>query len=142
MNGKKIAGILISKFEIDGQAILSIGIGINFNNAPLTQNRDYQSGCLSEVYKNLPDKDLFAEYLGINILDVLKNFKDRGFLPYQDYWMEYAYLKKEQVQFNKDNGDIIKGIFTGVSQDGAAMIFSEEKLHYCYSGKLMPVKTI
>ena len=138
-NNHKIGGVLITRLEINGQSVISIGIGINFLSAPQLDNVSYNASALSDYYDDLPNKESFLRLLGQRLNESLVFFLDHGFHNYRDEWNNFAIFLNKPVKFLNDTGLVYQGIFEGVSEQGAVIIRNKAEEKFFYSGKITPI---
>lgn len=129
VNDAKISGILFEKGEGD---ILIAGIGVNIVHAPSLSEAAYDATSLKNV-GILTDRITFLK----NYLEIWEKTRDtwikNGFEPLKNLWLENAKGLNKEV-FVSDGNKMIKGIFSGVSEDGALLLDTSHEIVKIYAG--------
>lgn len=129
VNNAKISGILFEKGEGD---ILIAGIGVNIVHAPSLPEAAYDATSLKNV-GILTDRVTFLK----NYLEFWEKTRDtwfkNGFEPLKNLWLENAMGLNEEVCVT-DGNKMIKGIFSGVSDDGALLLDTSHEIVKIYAG--------
>lgn len=117
LNGAKVSGILLEKGEGD---FLISGIGINIAHAPQDDTLLYPVVSLGELGIKVDCHVFLKEFLRQwnKLLDLWHN---QGFQAVLDIWLKSAKSLGEEIVVKNEN-KIIKGIFTGVDENGALLL--------------------
>ncbi|MAP89619.1 MAG: biotin--[acetyl-CoA-carboxylase] ligase [Thiotrichales bacterium] len=130
---KKIAGILLeNQIQLDNQFVV-IGVGVNYN---LNQNFNCEIPWtdLSNSAKKLPDIHSLTAKLIDSILFTSEHFKMNGLSNLLDQWDRYDMLKESKVRLI-ESGQPIEGKVTGISQQGALQVLTQNGVKELYSSK-------
>ena len=131
--GKKIAGILLENQIELGYQFVIIGVGINYN---LSQNFNCEVPWtdLSNLVKKLPDIQSLTAKLINSILIISENFKANGLSSLLEHWDSYDMLQGSNVRL-MESGIYIEGKVTGISQQGALQVLTQNGVKELYSSK-------
>jgi BirA family biotin operon repressor/biotin-[acetyl-CoA-carboxylase] ligase len=130
---KKIAGILLeNQIQLDNQFVV-IGVGVNYN---LNQNFNCKIPWtdLSKSAKKLPDIQSLTAKLINSILIISENFKMNGLSSLLEQWDGYDMLQGSNVRLI-ESGKSIEGKVTGISQQGALQVLTQNGVKELYSSK-------
>ncbi len=122
--GGKIAGILIeAQGDMLGPSAVVIGIGVNLTLPPqVLQRIDQPASELAQLTEALPQRNLLLATMLCELASVLREFTAHGFAGLREEWESYHVFQNKPVQLMLPDGNIIKGIARGVSQDGALLL--------------------
>lgn len=131
--GKKVAGLLNEmSAETDGINFVILGIGVNLN-----MTKDQFPGDLRHPATSLflesgirVDRSRFISTM-LNELDLLySGFLAHGFGPVRDEWQQRCNANGRQVMVSDSGTECTGGRFTGIDEDGAMLLRSDDdKLH-------------
>ncbi len=122
--GGKVAGILIeAQGDMLGPSAVVIGIGINLTlPQQILQRIDQPAGELAQLTEVLPQRNLLLATMLCELSSVLREFSADGFAGLRAEWESYHVFHNKPVQLMLPDGNIMKGIVRGVSQDGALLL--------------------
>ena len=134
IENKKLAGVLIETNIVKNKIkSLIIGLGINFVSSP--NNLDYETISVNSFSKEVNPISFFV-YFTKEISDSLCIFKktnidkkDKNFLQNFKDFGKSINIKK--------NGEIIKGIFYGLGDNGEIILKKNDKLHLISYGDIV-----
>ena len=117
LNGAKVSGILLEKG--DGDFLIS-GIGVNLAFAPVLDSLVYPTISLKDVGIQTDCKTFLKEFLRQwnMILDL---WHDYGFQRVLDIWLEHAKSLRQEIVVKNEN-KTLKGVFTGIDENGALLL--------------------
>ena len=130
---KKIAGILLeNQIQLDNQFVV-IGVGVNYN---LNQNFNCEIPWtdLAKSAKKMPDIHSLTAKLINSILIISEHFKMNGLSSLLDQWDKYDMLKESKVRLI-ESGKPVEGKVTGISQQGALQVLTQNGVKELYSSK-------
>ena len=132
IDGKKVCGILCETKMINGTEFISIGIGININQLsgdfPLSLVDNITS--LAIAGGTVVRREAFLASILNNIETTLSK---RSTAELKALWRTYCDHSKQSVVFNSHNRRIT-GEFTGISNNGEAMVMIGSSLEVVSSG--------
>lgn len=111
VDGAKICGILL---ERNADAII-MGTGVNLAHSP--QNIDRAATSMMELGISPPKPDEFMQTLADNFASWLRQWRDHGFGPVRDYWIQYAHAIGQKISHKEHSGS-----FDGIADDGACLL--------------------
>ncbi len=120
LKGGKCAGILLESDLAANNTVewVSVGIGINFENAP-------EIGVALKPHISLTslslDLDVLREALFSQFEECYKLWQDQGFAPLKEAWCALAHKKGETLSV-KLGSDVIKGRFYDIDDRGALLL--------------------
>lgn len=120
IEGKKVAGLLLE--AVEGEYVI-LGIGINIGKAP-----KYAAKIDDDIKKV---RDILLQRLWHNF----KVFKQQGFAPIREKWLEYAAFQGKEITVNLPNSQI-KGIFEDITPDGAMKLKTDDGVKLISSGEI------
>lgn len=146
LNNNKLGGILIE----GGQAKpgdttwMIIGVGLNLRNASEIEagvhgQTGLKIGTLDQLIPesmHLPD----TEYLWLKCIEsleqLLKQFDNVGFMPYQEQWQYWDAYFGKAVTISGNGKELTQGIAQGIDQNGALLINQNGKTEVIHAGDL------
>jgi len=124
INGKKIAGSLVSvKGESHGQCqcIISVGMNVQMQSTDFKINQPWQD--LSNFLPKPINRNNIVVCLLEEIMSTLELFKQSGFSPFIDHWLEHDALLNHPIALSH-NATIKHGIASGVNEYGHLLVKS------------------
>lgn len=135
--GKKVAGILVEKFSLNGSFYYICGFGINVNNEINIENIRYPAINLKSVCNDHID---INEIL-MNILDVFENIINNFSPGFFDMILKdinnKLYLKNEFVQIEKNSETISNVILDSIGSQGELVYILNGEYCSLYSGRII-----
>ena len=129
LNNKKIGGILIeTKFDY-----IIIGIGLNVNEKQNELNMEIEKNASSLKINQTSIINL--ELLLANILNELEKKFDTETQTLISEWEKYCNHMSKKITFH-ENDNIISGVFTGINQNGQAIININNQTEFISSGTI------
>ena len=124
--------MLENQIQLDNQFVV-IGVGVNYN---LDQNFVCKIPWtdLTKSAKKLPDIQSLTAKLIDSILITSENFKMNGLSSLLDQWDRYDMLQGSNVRLIEP-GKPIEGKVTGISQQGALQVLTQNGVKELYSSK-------
>ena len=131
---KKLAGILIDlQGDLDGPSAAVIGIGINLRlPESVLKNIDQpaidlvRAGDLATSNIHAPSSPIDQnKLLGVllkNLVEVLSDFEQNGFLSVKDEWLRYHAYHHKGVRLLLPNGTDVQGVVKDVADDGILLV--------------------
>ena len=127
LNNKKIGGILIeTKFDY-----IVIGIGLNVNEKHNELNTQIEKS--SSSLKNNNSEEIKLELLLATILNELEKSFEAEEKHLVNQWTKYCNHINQNIQFHEKN-KLISGLFTGINQNGQAIININNHTEFVSSG--------
>jgi len=122
INEKKVAGILIQN-AISGTQIRSsvIGIGININQELFISKASNPTSFKLELGKEI-DIEKIIYKLCYCIENRYLKLKSRNLVPLQTDYLQHLYRYKTESIFQRPDGQIFKGIITGIADSGQLQV--------------------
>ncbi|MDX1805087.1 MAG: biotin--[acetyl-CoA-carboxylase] ligase [Alcanivorax sp.] len=137
VNGDKLGGILIELAgEMDGQVDVVVGLGINGEMTP-DQARDIDqrwTDLASHAGRPLDRSALCAD-LAVTMLEALEQFSADGFAPFMAGFERLDVCNGLQVEVLAGDQRIC-GVASGVSDDGALLLRTEQGLSQLHGGEV------
>lgn len=133
---KKVAGILV---EVDGEQggplRLVVGLGVNVNMKPCDAEIDQPWTSLATELGRIVDRSALAASLVGNLLTLMEQFKQRGFVGMKEEWQEFDGVSGSRVTLaNQDKEE--QGICRGVDHRGYLLLESDGKIQAFSGGEL------
>jgi BirA family transcriptional regulator, biotin operon repressor / biotin---[acetyl-CoA-carboxylase] ligase len=139
LHGRKAGGVLIelkSGESKTGSAQAVIGVGLNVRAAARHQAQVEQPvAALSDAGTPLPSRSLLLRAVAEEIISALKRFETEGFAAFRPDWLRLHAHTGRAVRL-VDGARQIDGIATGVSEDGALVLATEEGERRFLAGEL------
>lgn len=132
INGKKAAGILV---ETESQGMLQVpwavvGIGVNIVSAPENATSIHEAGAGSYEAGHV------AEFLGKEIVMLVKRWEKAGFAPIREAWLGRAFRLGETITARLPK-ETLTGTFEGLDKHGALLLTAEDGAsHVINSGEV------
>ncbi len=126
VDDKKLAGILIDlQGDMDGPSAAIIGVGINFN-LPDSALSSIDQPAIDIKRASGHDANVSQSLLLGTVLkhfvDVLRHFETLGFLSVRDEWLSHHAYQNKPVRMLMPDGRDVKGVVTGVADDGILLV--------------------
>lgn len=131
LDGGKLCGILLEKGEGD---YLIIGIGVNIVSAPPASGMLYPLSALATAGINVTREEFLNRFVAQFDI-VLSLWKENGFTPIRQRWLQNVKGLGEEIAVNMESGSK-KGLFTGVDENGALLLDSERGIEKIYAGDI------
>lgn len=133
---KKVAGILV---EVDGEQggplNLIVGLGVNVNMKPCDAEIDQPWTSLATELSKEVDRSALAASLITNLLILMEQFKQRGFVGMKEEWKKFDGVSGSRVTLaNQDQEE--QGICRGVDHRGYLLLESDGKVQAFSGGEL------
>lgn len=128
LNDKKMCGILLEKNE----NFIVIGIGVNIDFYP--ENTNFLATSLSAEGYNIDKNELLQKFLK-HFSNLFKDINFLGFKNIRNEWLVNAYKLHEKIKVNRDGIEYI-GIFEDISEDGALVLNTDNKILKFYSADI------
>lgn len=131
VDGQKLCGILIEQHQIDNQALVAIGIGINIRTRPEIAN--YPTACLADIDPHISTETIWPA-LAANFevwFDIWR--KDNGFGAIRATWLDRAAGLGETISIAGETSSKA-GIFQTLDENGYLVLRHE-------SGELERIST-
>lgn len=120
----KLAGILVElQGEVLGPAVAVIGIGINLNLSKTVRSHVDQG--VTDVLRaagHMPDRNHLFGRLLAELVIVLEQFQEKGFVVFREEWMHYHAYEGRPVTLYLPDGTPQTGTVCGVADDGALLL--------------------
>ncbi len=120
IDGKKAAGILLE--AVEGEYVI-LGIGVNIASAP-----EYGAKVEEELKKV---RDILLARLWHNF----KEYKQMGFLPIRNKWLDHAAFLGEEITVNLPKSSK-KGIFLDLTEEGELKLKTPTGMELVSSGEI------
>ena len=134
LNNKKIAGVLIETSIVKKKIkSLIIGLGVNFVSSPSDLN--YKTIAVNSFSKDVYPINLFL-HLTKDISNSILNLKER-FIYKNDKKFLQNFKDFGKFINIKKNGEIIKGIFFGLGNNGEIILKKDDKLNFISYGEVI-----
>jgi BirA family biotin operon repressor/biotin-[acetyl-CoA-carboxylase] ligase len=115
LDGKKLAGILLEKKNINHAQVLVIGVGLNLVSSP-TYATSLQNFKIS--------REEILEKFCQNFAKIEAEYQNFGFTFLRNKWLRNCYKLKEKVALS--NG--LSGVFNGIDEAGNLLLLDENGL--------------
>lgn len=140
VDGKKLAGVLIDvQGEAGGPLHIVAGVGVNYRlNDQVLQAVSSESGLqpvsLLDATEETPaGRNKATTYLIDEIVRILSEFPDSGFISLVDEWSEADSLLGKELEVVQ-NGKTLTGIAKGLTADGRLKLNAGNEVHLLVSG--------
>lgn len=134
---KKVAGILIEKFNFNGEVYHICGFGINVNNEINIENIRYPAINLKSILK----REINVNMLLFNILEnfekILENFSDIFFDTILKDINNKLFLKNEFIKIEKQNKIVYNAILDSIGSEGELIYILNGKYYSLFSGRII-----
>ncbi len=128
IDGKKLSGILLERHKNN----LLIGIGVNFIKKEI-------DGTISLSEIGFYDIDLVISNITQNFQTLYNNYMLNGFSYIREKWMSKAKIGLE-VNSVFANGNVVKGNFGGIDEDGRLMLINDDTVIKVYAADIFFIK--
>lgn len=139
--GGKLGGILteVQNGASDGVAVVA-GIGLNVDLPDSMQtldesSRTYKIVDLKSCTGSPPSREKLSVAVIEGVFDCMMRFESDGFVPFQNDWEKYDWLKGKQIIADMADGRCT-GVADGVDTDGALIIQTAEGRRRIISGTI------
>ena len=122
IDGAKIAGILLERFDDNGAPMLSIGIGVNIVSAPTRV--DYPTTRLVDHAGAVPSPEDLAAKIDRHFWACHREWVRNGFSEIRTMWLERAKGLGRKIPVRLPNEEIA-GVFEGLDETGALILRSD-----------------
>jgi BirA family biotin operon repressor/biotin-[acetyl-CoA-carboxylase] ligase len=133
---KKVAGILV---EVDGEQggplNLVIGIGVNINMRYSEADIDQPWTSLASELDRLVDRSAFAASLINNLLAIMEQFEQQGFMSVKREWIKYDGVSGNRVML-VSHAKTDEGMCRGVDDRGYLLLESGGEIRAFSGGEL------
>ncbi len=120
---RKLAGLLLeSRCNKNCEVVIGIGINVKMS---LVNNISQPWIDLAFILKQPPTRNILATNLINSCLSTLLAYPNTGLKPFLDDWNFFDLSYGKLVTLYNDNKTPIKGIATGINEDGAILINNE-----------------
>jgi len=128
LNDKKLSGILLESFRVDGsdKPWVIVGVGVNIDSFP--ENTEFPATSLKEAGVELVSAKIILSRFIHHFMERYDQWNNRGFLSIRRIWLERAWRIKEKIEARLPSGGgdtIIQGIFEGIDTGGSLIIKPE-----------------
>lgn len=138
----KLGGMLAeAQFRGDANATVVAGIGLNVD-LPVTLIQDNASRWsqratdLNSLVATPPSREIISGALIDNFVNALRIFETSGFGPFIESWRHHDWLCGRRITVEQTNGSI-SGTASGVDDDGALLLRSEDTITRIISGSII-----
>ncbi len=129
IDGAKICGILL---ERSGNAVI-MGTGVNLMHSP--QNIDRKAISFAELGINVTDADEFMHKLAEIFALWLERWRDQGFAPIREYWLQHAHKKGQKLRHEN-----MTGLFAGIDNEGACLLkLADDTIYTIHAGDIFMI---
>lgn len=137
LNGKKFAGILLeTSLAPEGRVdYLIAGVGINIASAPDDKI------AFNNLSKEQLSSEEFLEFYLENLAHYLEIYREQGFSPIREAWLEDAKGLHEDITVRLPQ-DTLKGVFNGLDDNGALILGSADGQKLIHAGDVFFGKEI
>jgi BirA family biotin operon repressor/biotin-[acetyl-CoA-carboxylase] ligase len=130
--GAKLAGILIESSVWEGATQVGIGVGLNIEHAPVTEQLTTDLLALTQRKISAPQ---VAGLLSSALMRYWSRFQQGGFSAFREEWTQSAFGLGRGVRLHTANA-VQQGEFIGISEDGCLRVLIENREHLFASGHL------
>ena len=140
-NGKLGGMLAEAQFRGDANATVVAGIGLNVD-LPVTLIQDNASRWsqratdLNSLVATPPSREIISGALIDNFVNALRIFETSGFGPFIESWRHHDWLCGRRITVEQTNGSI-SGTASGVDDDGALLLRSEDTITRIISGSII-----
>ena len=138
---KKLGGILVElRADSDNQFLVVVGIGINVSigREDLSRFSDWPKGAIdlaTAMGARPPSRNLLAARIAEGLLQLLRQYAERGFAGYRAEYLAADFLRGREVTVD-DSGDCIFGTAAGVDDAGLLLVESEGHVRRVIAGEV------
>jgi len=135
---KKLAGILIELHgDLDGPSAAVIGVGLNmFVPDALKSTIGQPVTDLVSVLQHAPERSHVLGVVLRHMAAVLHEFSKSGFVALREEWTDHHAFQQQPVCMLMPDGSEVRGISTGVAEDGALLLVVGKNLQRFSSGEI------
>lgn len=135
LNGKKVGGLLLEAIPLseEQETAYLISCGLNLISQPLQVRYPTTSFQNEGIYLSLEE---VLHGISASLEHYVALWKDRGFSPIYDLWMEHAAGVEKEISFDL-HGKLQTGIFKGIDGEGALLLRTSEGLKKFTAGEIL-----
>jgi BirA family biotin operon repressor/biotin-[acetyl-CoA-carboxylase] ligase len=134
----KLGGVLVeAQGDMLGPCAVVIGIGLNCSlPLHLEQRVDQAASALDQVCDSLPERNLLLAVLLQELLVILDEFAQNGFINLRADWESCHGRQNLPVRLTLPDTTVVEGIARGVSERGELLLETEQGVRQYNSGEL------
>ncbi len=115
LDGKKLGGILLESFEVNGTRWVSVGVGINIDSCPA--KTDYPATYLKASGVEIVSAKIVLSRFIHHFIQAYDMWDKRGFSPIRRHWLSCAHEKGEKLMVRMPK-ETLEGTFNGLDSRG------------------------
>jgi BirA family biotin operon repressor/biotin-[acetyl-CoA-carboxylase] ligase len=123
LNDRKIGGILLESFQVNGESWVVVGIGVNIESFP--PRTEFPATCLKDAGVELVSAKIVLSRLIHHFIETYNQWNLKGFMPVRKAWMEHAWNIGKPVKARWPDGEA-QGIAEGIDRDGSFIIRDDD----------------
>lgn len=133
---RKLGGILLEMSgDTDGICKVVVGIGLNVNMSNTQNKIDQPWISVGEIIGKKISRDRLAGKLINQLVLILLQFEDKGFLPFRDEWIKRDLFFEKNIKLVTASLQV-EGIEKGVDDRGALCVLTHKGLQKFYGGEV------
>jgi BirA family biotin operon repressor/biotin-[acetyl-CoA-carboxylase] ligase len=135
IDDKKTGGILLESFQVNGEAWVVVGLGINIESAP--PKTEFPATCLKDAGVELVSAKIVLSRFVHHFIDNYNQWNIKGFLHIRKSWMENAWGIGKRLRARWPDGEAI-GIAEGIDRDGSFILSEDGERQYIHAADIFP----